>query len=386
MAAGGGFRSTSAGGRPILSAVVAGRTLAWEPSIDGLRAFAVGIVLLLHVGMPGFSGGSYGVDIFFVLSGFLITAKLVEEYDSTGRISLTRFWMRRALRLAPALFAMLVVVVLVLRWLPSQTRGGVVPSLFYWSNWKMALEEVWIGGLAHTWSLAIEEQFYLLWPLAFWALIRGDRTLKLAIALCATLAVLVVLLRAHAMGQLPLARWYYGFDYRADGLLIGCAFAFWWCRRGLPRSLASPAAFTLGVVSMLAILLRSETDTDVGWLEHYERAAVPIATVLMLGALLDHRNDGLRRVLGSRVPGWVGARSYGIYLWHYPMTVLTFVDIDALIIKLAVIAATLAVAGVSYRYVERPALRFKERLRLTAVAVKRRPQLSSTGASATSAR
>ena len=236
-----------------------GRRARYVPALDGLRALAILAVLAFHGGMPWAHGGFLGVDAFFVLSGYLITSLLLAEWEQTGRIDLAAFWERRARRLLPALLLMVAVVTLGARaLLPAEElrllRGDGLAALFYVANWRMILR----GGdyfaqtaspspLEHTWSLGIEEQFYLAWPLLVAACLWGRvavaarrAALRRAILLCAIgVAVSTVLLAALYRAEDP-GRAYYGTDTRGASLLIGAGLAIllarhWTGRRGIGR-------------------------------------------------------------------------------------------------------------------------------------------------------
>jgi len=225
-------RSPEAPGQPRPPA--APFTLGYRPPLDGLRGVSILAVMSYHIGL--IRGGFLGVDIFFVLSGFLITTLLMDEWARTGRISLRKFYARRALRLLPALVLLVVacdvtvMVIARLYWAPESFMpvvfGMVYASVvvfFYIGNFVMISgQTLWI--LGHTWSLSIEEQFYVLWPLCLWLLLRWARRRGfilpvLVLGIAASLLLKVALVRAHA----PLTRVFFGLDTRFDELLIGVA-------------------------------------------------------------------------------------------------------------------------------------------------------------------
>src|SRR3954471_21397865 len=212
--------------------------LGYVPGLDGLRGIAVIAVLLFHGGVTWAKGGFLGVDVFFVLSGFLITSLLLDERWKTGTVKLSRFWARRARRLLPALLILLAAMAAYATWVPMQSplgdlRRDVLATLAYVSNWHFIID----GGsyfarnappspLRHTWSLAIEEQFYVLWPLLFIAVARGrHRLTKLAVligvGIAASIAAMAYLFHPGADSS----RVYYGTDTRAHVILIGCGLA-----------------------------------------------------------------------------------------------------------------------------------------------------------------
>lgn len=301
--------------------------LGYRPELDGLRGVAVLLVLGLHWWPTRLPGGRIGVDLFFVLSGFLITTLMLEE----GRVDLRRFWTRRARRLMPA-----VAVLLAVFWW-ADGAGWVA---LYVGNWARVAGDL-SPYLAHAWSLGIEEQFYLLWPLAYLGLRRFPRP-AVALLLAAT-AVGVGWWRVSL--DAPWERLVNGTDTRLDGLAIGCAVAFGWpWLRSLPWRLAAlPCLVGLGAVAV--------ADADLlGW--GYTLVSLGWAVVLL--AVLDGNG---RTVLSRRGLVRVGVLSYSLYLWHYPITVGLrggdIYDTAAGTTVLAVVATGCA-AWASWRWVESP--------------------------------
>ena len=248
----------------------------YRPALDGLRAIAVLSVIAYHFGYTWLPGGFLGVDIFFVLSGYLITSLLVREYEATRRIKLGEFWARRARRLLPALLLLLVSVSLWVYWYaPVETwmarRRDLLWTLFYGANWHFIetsqdyfAKYTGTSPLLHTWSLAIEEQFYFLWPLAFFAMARVVRSRRwVMVAVCIVAAIASATRMATLYGSAGLSRAYYGTDGRAQELLVGVALALvpTWAtslvrRRSVLTGLG--ATFALAVGSFL-FLLRDRT-------------------------------------------------------------------------------------------------------------------------------
>jgi peptidoglycan/LPS O-acetylase OafA/YrhL len=361
--------------------------IGYVPALDGVRALAVLAVLAFHGGMPWAGGGFLGVDAFFVLSGYLITSLLLAEWERTGRIALGSFWARRARRLLPALLLMVVVVTLGGRVLlpPEEVRllrGDGLAALFYVANWRMILR----GGdyfaqtaspspLEHTWSLGIEEQFYLAWPLVMAALLAGTvvvgarRTgLRRLLLLCVLgAAVSTGLLAAMYRSDDP-GRAYYGTDTRGTSLLVGAALAVALALRrptgagpGVEPLSSRRARLVLGALAAIAVLglAGAWTRASGGDAELYRGglALVALAVAILLAhVVLVPR--GWSAWLLSWVPlVLVGRISYGIYLWHWPVFLALNADRTGRVgFELFGwrCLATFAVAVLSYVLIERP--------------------------------
>lgn len=345
------------------------------PALDGLRAIAVAAVVGFHFGIV--SPGWVGVDLFFVISGFLITTLLLEEAQRLGRISLRRFWARRALRLGPALLCAIAFALILSLLCTSAARHDTVTGLpwvlFYSGNWIRALEPNTLGLLGHTWSLAIEEQFYFLWPLVCIALVARARDLTKAATVVSGLALADAVYLMFATDHWGQLRGYYGTDTHAVGLLAGSALALGILSgKSAPRNKGSwqRSIGPLALVSALAFFcicaLYSSSQT--------KGALVIIAATMasvVLVARLVLKPVGRAAALFSWPPAtWLGKRSYGIYLYHLP---IAFVFLERCHLRGVPRAATLSgcvlltvlVAGASYRWVETPFLRRKERFAST---------------------
>ncbi|WP_040949160.1 acyltransferase family protein [Gorillibacterium massiliense] len=340
--------------------------------LDGLRAIAVLAVIAYHLNLKWAPGGLLGVGIFFTLSGYLITDLMIAEKQDTGRIDLKQFWFRRARRLLPAMFVMLAVVCVVVALTgirqPS-LHGDAWAAAGYISNWWLIFHKVSYfesfgppSPLGHLWSLAVEEQFYLLWPLLLALLLRISKrrgilfSLTLAIAALSALAMLFL----YTPGEDP-SRVYYGTDTRAFGLLIGAALAVLWPSRKLRANISAKSRRmldTAGIGGLLAIFYMI-WQTDQYGAGLYKGGLVLLsAATAMVVAVLAHPASQLGKLMGSKPLRWLGARSYGIYLWHFPIIVLTSPEVNTngfdLTRCLLQIAASVSLAAISYKYIEDP--------------------------------
>lgn len=355
-----------------------GGKLPYLPGLDGLRAIAVSAVLLYHAGMAWLPGGFLGVEVFFVISGYLITSLLLSEWRGRGRINLAGFWLRRARRLLPALFLVLAATLtFAVLFLPDEVaklRTDALAATGYVTNWYLIFSEQSyfdaVGRpsmLQHLWSLAVEEQFYLLWPLLFVAGMKflGQRLLKVASIAGAVLSTgLMALLYVPDTDP---SRIYYGTDTRAAGLLIGVALAFMWAPWQHRRAPASPRriwakSLALDVVGLVAlggiIAFFLYVDEFQPFLYQGGFAALGLATALAIAITVHPLSRIGPKLLGMSVLRWTGLRSYGIYLWHWPVFMLSRPELDVpfdgpLLFALR-IGATLALTEVSYRLVETP--------------------------------
>ena len=331
--------------------------LGHRPGLDGLRGFAILLVLADHSGIGIAAGaGQLGVTIFFVLSGFLITTLLLEEQARFGRVSFRRFYWRRALRLLPALAALLVVVALLLA-VTGRSReifGDVVPVLLYVMNWTTVAGHN-PGLLSHTWSLSIEEQFYFVWPVvlvATLAISRG-RLLWVAALLVGVTVTATVLRFLLWVGPADYYRVYEGTDTRMDALAVGCLLAIAFVRRAVvvpPVAMAAMAA---------AILLTLRT-TNVGSMATIGLSITALAAAGLVAGAATGAGD---RVLAWRPLAYLGVISYGLYLWHRPvMRAFTESGLGGVPWAVAVMfAVSIGLAFLSRRLIEDPFLRLKDR-------------------------
>lgn len=336
-----------------------GPRLGYRPSLDGLRALAVLAVLMAHFEVRLGSGGMVGVDVFFVLSGFLITTLLLQEQDDTGRIHFGGFYRRRAARLLPALTVMLAATAVVVSLTGVERRRtleAAAPVLFYFGNWwRVAGHD--LGPLGHTWSLAVEEQFYLIWPVLL-LLTRRWWQATVGLAVVGVGVALAVRVVACSDGRCVI-RTYHSTDTRMDGLLIGVmvavAFHRDWLLR-LPPRLTGAAGW--GALAALAVIAISPLHWDSYWYDTGGMTATALLSAVVLVGVLVHEQGSLTRFLAWRPLVLVGVVSYGVYLYQGPTFVLLRdgTNLNAEVRAALVVMITAAATVISWRFVERPIL------------------------------
>jgi peptidoglycan/LPS O-acetylase OafA/YrhL len=355
------------------------------PALDGIRALAVALVLADHGGIPGLSGGFLGVDVFFVLSGFLITSLLLDELGRTGRIALRGFWIRRARRLLPALIVMVLAVVVARDLFPPEAvaalRDDAVAAFFWMSNWAFVAQEAdyFAHGAApsplqHTWSLGVEEQYYLIWPLLVIAVAAVFRArAQLAVFVLATAGVL-----ASAAGAVlftsdaTLNRVYFGTDTRAQALLVGAAAAALLVRDWSTLTLGGPhlrarwARWIARILPMIGLaVLAAAAHQATGAPREFRGGllvVVALAAAIVIAPVALEQGGPVARVLAWRPLVWLGAISYGVYLWHWPI----FLALNGertgwsgWSLFAVRCAATIAVAATSWWLLEQPIRRWR---------------------------
>ncbi|WOC13659.1 acyltransferase family protein [Gordonia sp. MP11Mi] len=351
------------------------------PGLDGIRAVAVTLVLLYHLQVPGFGGGLLGVGVFFTLSGFLITSLLIAARERTGRLGLRTFWIRRARRLLPAvvlvLAATIVTAAIVVPDKLGTYTGQAFSALFYVNNWHtIASDSSYFdrfGGpspLSHMWSLSIEEQFYIVWPLvlALFYIALRRRWLMSVVTLLLALGSFYLLATLAETG-FDNTRAYEGTDTRAGGLLLGAALAFWWPARA-HQATHNQRCFidALGIAGLGTILYLSTTTNDSS--QSLYTSGIAVLTVATMGVLIAAVTPStfIATLLSIQPFRWIGERSYGIYLWHMPLVAFLpgIIRGDSpLVSSIVVVVATLILASLSWRYVEDPIRRYGFRAALT---------------------
>lgn len=385
------------------SGVRRGPVVPYVPGLDGLRALAVIAVITYHANREWLGGGFLGVEVFFVISGYLITLLLIAERERSGSVSLTDFWVRRARRLLPALFTLLIGTITYCAMFErdrlGRLRGDVVGGFFYVSNWF----QVWTGSsytssaefapLRHLWSLAVEEQFYILWPLVMFLLLRNmrSRTLPVIGVFFTALAVGIAVYTAVVFQSGPIDTiektpeqfmsffgrdvlrtdfLYLGTVSRASGLLLGAALATAWRPWSIRRGRAGANANGLDLLGILGLgslaymcwQFRETVSTEAGT-EGYALlyrgglVLVALATILVIATVTHPRSRLGKYVIGTPLLVWIGKRSYGLYLYHWvvfqayrksagmPLEPREFV---------ALMAITLVITEASYQFIETP--------------------------------
>ncbi len=357
-------------------------------ALDGLRAVALLIIMGYHFGVGWLKGGFFSLDIFYVLSGYLITGLLLSEYKKRGRIKLSAFWLRRARRLLPALLIVLVVVTLMIRFaepvgLYPDFRMSALSALFYFSNWwQIAASGNYfvatgpVSPLTHTWSLAVEEQFYLVWPLVVLAIMTLAKTYKKGLVALLVVSSVGAVASATEMVLLyhpgvNITRLYFGTDTHAQSILIGsvlaCAMTMIQMKRGeegmapTVTNQKNRILFTaIGIAGFCGTLILTYTLVGTDAIDYrggFTLSALSAAAIIT-GAVCV-RNGPIQRVLSLRLLVWLGTISYGAYLWHYPV----FIYLDAartgrtgLTLLLIRFVTTFALAAASFYLVERPVM------------------------------
>jgi peptidoglycan/LPS O-acetylase OafA/YrhL len=351
--------------------------MGYLPGLDGLRAVAIIGVLLYHAGIDWMPGGFLGVDVFFVISGFLITSLILEEYDRSGRVNFAKFYLGRARRLLPAVAVLLiavgVAVLIVYQDALSAFREDALATVFYVNNWwYIFVDQSYFESvgrpplLKHLWSLSVEEQFYLIWPAFALLLMRSGgrplvRRLALVLAIASTVWMAVLSIRNGYPVDADPSRAYFGTDSHSMGLLVGAALATMWRPGRLSTQVPRGAQLIItgiGVASLAAVIgFYLFVGEFTPWLYRGGFLALAFFTTALIAAVT-HPASFLGPALGTGILRYIGRRSYGIYLWHWPIFMVTRPGIDVEwsepVTFVVRIALTLVIAELSYRLVEMP--------------------------------
>lgn len=352
-----------------------GKKRRYITGLDGIRAIAVIMVLAYHLKLALFKSGFLGVTIFFVLSGYLITGILISEVEEEGTIDLKNFWLRRIRRLVPAVMSMAVVIIFVSavvnRIIFTKGCKDFLASVLGFNNWWQIFNKVSYFEAAgvpspftHCWSLAIETQFYLIYPLILLGIYklvksrgegRANRGLLFAGVTLLLALISVILMIVLFDPQQDASRVYYGTDTRAFSLLFGALLAILWEYRMVPRRLSASVNMVLGSVSFAVLLVM--TIAINGSSNFWYRGGQFVGTILTVLVIytVSGRKTWLSRFLSNPVLKWIGDRSYSIYLWHYPIILLISKGIKASWwITLIEIVLSVVLAELSYRFIETP--------------------------------
>jgi peptidoglycan/LPS O-acetylase OafA/YrhL len=348
--------------------------MGYQPALDGLRALSVIAVILYHAGIDWIPGGFIGVEVFFVVSGFLITSLMIDEQHVSGKVSLKQFWIRRARRLLPALFTMLIASLVAVTFFAKDSapdfRQDVLPALGYFSNWWQIyfVDTPYFAAnslpmLRHLWSLAVEEQWYVLWPIAFVFVLGNKRIPRwisaVVIGLLAAAVMVGTALAFIADNETRINFLYLSTITRSSGLLLGAALACVWhpwkkavVRFAKMRSvfadvLALGALATLGYIS--AFMHVADEQLYIGGL-----AAATIASAVIIAVVVRSGQSPVKRVLSFPLLVEIGRRSYGLYLWHWPIFVVTGARLSSIRLAYA-LTATVIINEVVYQFIETPA-------------------------------
>ena len=346
--------------------------MGYEPSLDGIRAFSVIAVMLYHANIAWLPGGFLGVEVFFVVSGFLITSLLIEERESTRRIDLKQFWIRRARRLLPALVVMLAATAICVAFYATDSapdfRRDLLPSLGYFSNWWQifAVDTPYFAAsslpvLRHLWSLAVEEQWYLIWPLLF-TFIFGAKWMRPKISgalliACSGAAMAATALRFVEDNEMRTNFLYLSTLTRSSGLLLGAAVAMMWrpWRKSSPSSRwrSSVAdAFAVASIAVIGVLMATVHVAD-AWLYQGGLAITTIASAVIIAVVMRPNGLFVKKFFSQELFVEIGRRSYGLYLWHWPIFVVAHARDSGNRLAVA-LALTVIINEFVYQYVEIP--------------------------------
>lgn len=344
----------------------------YMPGLDGVRAVAVIAIIIYHLNPQWLSGGFLGVDTFFVISGYLITSLLLTEYHNTGKIELMSFWLRRVKRLIPAvLFLVMGVIVLSLIFMPTEiqkVRADSIAAIFYVSNWWYIMQNVdyfeqfAVQPLKHLWSLAIEEQFYLVFPIVLLSLLSFIRRLKsIRIIFLILLVISMIAMMVLYVPNENVARVYFGTDTRIQTLLMGVLLALVWppfqLKAKVNRQMRTMID-TAGVVGLAILFICFKFVSETNGILYYGGFFLISTVTLLVIASSVHPSGYFAKFLGNKVFTFIGSRSYSLYLWHYPIIVLIhhqFVQgqIPPLVYVVEILLMVL-MAEFSYKFIEQP--------------------------------
>ncbi|AVQ32684.1 acyltransferase [Staphylococcus muscae] len=346
------------------------------PGLDGLRAISVMGIIIYHLNVQWLSGGFLGVDTFFVISGYLITSLLLFEYENYGRIDLISFWLKRFKRLIPAmLFVVLFSVIYVVMFeteILKEIKGDAVAALIYISNWWYIFQDIDYFDqfkpmpLKHLWSLAVEEQFYIFYPLVLWAFLKIFKNKKWVLITFFVISIFSALWMFYlSMPDANNSRTYFGTDTRLQTLLLGVIFAFIWPAFKLKANPAKTSRMfidTLGMIALVALLTLFVTVNEQQfWLYQGGFYAISLLTLIIIASVVQPKGL-VAKAMGNPFFLYIGKRSYSLYLWHF--VIITFVHKNFVAgqypyyVYIIDVVLTMIMAEISYRYIETPFRRY----------------------------
>lgn len=341
--------------------------LGYLSCLDGLRGFAVLVVIAFHANVPFLQGGLIGVDIFFVLSGFLITALLIQEWEQYGKINFKNFYIRRALRLLPALVALLFIYVIVASLFPDNPRNHILAAfiaLVNLTNWARAFDWEIPSFLGHTWSLSIEGQFYLLWPPILMILLRYMQSRFLITIIVFSSALFLGLYRVYMLATgASVSRLYNGLDTRADSLLLGCVVGI-----AIASNLIPKDNRILGVIKyasivswlgLLVMIVVARLESHIMY--YYGYFIISIFSGFIILSFFLYPSLLPRKMMNKKWLVWLGRISYGLYLWHYPVFRVLQLKVSSSWLLVLIIGGGLSIfiATLSFYFLERPLFQLK---------------------------
>lgn len=343
----------------------------YMPGLDGFRAVAVLAIIIYHLNSQWLTGGFLGVDTFFVISGYLITSLLVSKYYLNQGINLGQFWLRRFKRLIPALFFLIVITLIyILIFEPSiitETKNDVLAALFYVSNWWYIFQHLdyfdqfKIAPFKHLWSLAIEEQYYVFYPIILYLLLKlNNKKLVMSILFIISLVsmlTMAILFHLHH----DISRVYFGTDTRLQTLLLGSLLAFLWPPFSLKKDISKGLKSSIDIIGLVStvvlLVLFVVVKYESSWLYHGGFYAISLLTLLVIASAV-HPSGNFAKAMGNPLFVYIGKRSYSLYLWHFPVIVFTHKHFVAGQIPwyayIIDITLMLAMTELSYHCIENP--------------------------------
>ncbi|MCU6434917.1 acyltransferase [Undibacterium sp. Jales W-56] len=334
------------------------------PELDGLRGIAILLVMLFHMDIGIFNGGFIGVDIFFVLSGFLITSLLLKERSESSGNNLQLFYFRRFLRLVPGYLLLLLIYVLVNQFYftGDERRSHVIDaaiSLAWLSNWARAFGVHPPSYLGHTWSLSVEAQFYFIWPILLGLIANIAKPSRNLAKIILLFVLCIYAIRVYfIVSGATVDRLYNGLDTRADALLVGCCLSAHLSSQQFEKTKMRIYEL-MNILLPVSVLYLTSACILLSWMDlslyYYHMLLIEISVAILIVAIFLQKSELLRKILTNPVLVWIGSISYGLYLWHYPVyAFLRTMGYGQTSVVLAGSGLTFLAAFLSFRYIEKP--------------------------------